>query len=121
MLSFLRKFFRPAPQPIVERVPIAGLQYYRANDLVQFMDRGDTLDLVQEPGNPHDPNAIMVEWRHNKIGYIPSEEAKNVRKLLKRHKCICAKITEIDPAANERRWVKLNIYPCSAANFKENI
>ncbi|UJF24799.1 HIRAN domain-containing protein [Suttonella sp. R2A3] len=116
MLNTLLNWIRPHPKAVIERVPIAGLQYYRAHDIAQFMERGDALDLVVEPNNAHDPRAIMVYWQNNKIGYIPSEDANAVHTLFKRHKKLSAKITEIDPKSGEHRWVKLNIYPCSAAH-----
>lgn len=38
--------------------------------------------LVPESKNPHDPNAVKVMLNNNLIGYIPSENALFVRKLL---------------------------------------
>ena len=38
-------------------------------------DPGDPVELRREPGNEHDPNAILVLWRDKDIGYIPRETA----------------------------------------------
>ncbi|WP_311335888.1 HIRAN domain-containing protein [Cardiobacterium hominis] len=111
MWNLLKKTFRRTPQPVVAQVPVAGLAYYRAEDLASLMHRGDLLDLRHEPDNPHDANAVMIFWHHNKIGYVPSEYARELQSLLDRHDSLCGKIVEIDPHSEEHRWVKFNIYP----------
>ena len=49
-------------------------------------------ELVPEPDNPHDPNAIkvMLDGRH--VGYVPAEECADVRPLLSRAQKIRAHI-----------------------------
>ena len=75
MWKKLKKWFRRAPQPVVAQVPVAGLAYYRAEDLATLMHRGDLLDLRHEPDNEHDAHAIMIFWHNNKIGYVPGADA----------------------------------------------
>lgn len=104
-------FGKPKNQPLLARVPIAGLQYYRAAELQELMQQGDELTLAHEADNPHDPNAVIIFWNRNKIGYIPSEHAKDISTMLDRCQNLYAKIEEIDPASGEGRWVKLSLYP----------
>lgn len=111
MLCLIKKLFQRQPEPIIAHVPIAGLRYYRAEALSNLMQRGDELDLRLEPNNPHDPNAIMIFWHQNKIGYVPSASAEQLQTLLKQYRNIAGKIIAIDPESGEQRWVKLNIYP----------
>jgi hypothetical protein len=42
------------------------------------MQVGDHLDLIREPDNRHDRNAIRVEWRGHKLGYVPRAENRAV-------------------------------------------
>ena len=44
MWNLLKKTFRRTPPPVVAQVPVAGLAYYRAEDLASLMHRGDLLD-----------------------------------------------------------------------------
>lgn len=111
MFKCLSRLLKKKSPPIIARVPIAGLKYYRAVELATLMHRGDTLSLEHEANNPYDPDAIMIFWNRNKIGYIPSEHAKALHELLAQHQQLHGKIVEIDPAAGESRWVKLNVYP----------
>lgn len=49
----------------------AGFQYYSGSIHWQEMRVGDTLTLVREADNPHDASAVRVEWRGEKLGYLP--------------------------------------------------
>ncbi|MDO4643003.1 MAG: HIRAN domain-containing protein [Cardiobacteriaceae bacterium] len=111
ILNILKKWFRRMPRPVVAQVPVAGLAYYRAEDLAALMHRGDFLDLRHEPDNPHDANAIMILWHNNKIGYVPGNYARDLQGLFVRDDSVCGKIVDIDPQSDEHRWVKFNIYP----------
>lgn len=52
------------------RCNIAGVQY-SDYQLCLGLKAGAKLDLWWERGNPHDPQAIRVEYRGIKLGYIP--------------------------------------------------
>jgi len=39
-------------------------------------------DLVPEPDNPHDPNAIKVVVHGVHIGYVPAKKTKSIKKIL---------------------------------------
>lgn len=39
-------------------------------------------DLVPEPDNPHDPNAIKVIVSNIHIGYVPAKRTKSIKKIL---------------------------------------
>jgi hypothetical protein len=68
---------------------IAGLQFYsdaqRDVDLdVIVMPRvGDRLQLVRDPENAHDRNAIQIHWRNERmLGHVPRTVAADVAPLL---------------------------------------
>src|ERR1019366_362366 len=48
---------------LVQSSPLAGFQYYQGKVLWDEMKVGDALALVREADNPHDSNAVRVEWR----------------------------------------------------------
>lgn len=41
-------------------------------------------DLVPEPDNPHDPNAVAVFIQGRKVGYLPRQSARRFGKAAKR-------------------------------------
>ena len=56
---------------LIQRSTLAGYRYHAAPALAGALQPGETLDLVREPDNPHDANAVRVEWQGRKLGYVP--------------------------------------------------
>jgi hypothetical protein len=63
---------------LVQSSPLAGFQYHQAGELWPELRVGDALTLVREPDNPHDRNAVRVEWRGHMLGYLPRAENRSV-------------------------------------------
>ncbi len=68
---------------------IAGLQFYdyarHDEDLgvLVMPENGDRLQLVRDPENTHDRNAIQIHWRNERmLGHIPRTVAADVAPLL---------------------------------------
>jgi len=63
---------------LVQSSPLAGFLFYAGRELWDEMKAGDALALVREPDNKHDANAVRVEWRGRKLGYLPRKENRAV-------------------------------------------
>lgn len=70
--------FELSTQDLIEK-GYAGKRVYRFEPGYRY-----GVTLVPEPKNPHDKNAVMVQINGNKVGYIPREEALDVKKALKK-------------------------------------
>lgn len=46
-----------------------------------------SVELIPEPENEHDPNAIRVEFNGKKAGYVPKEYCKKVKSMLSAEGC----------------------------------
>jgi hypothetical protein len=57
---------------------VRGESFYQDN-IRRVAMRGKNVDLIPEPGNPHDKNAIRIDVDGRTIGYIPRESAKEAR------------------------------------------
>src|SRR5262245_33288527 len=69
---------------IVHRSPPAGSRHYEAAMLWHELRNGDRLELVREADNPHDSNAVRIEWRGHKLGYLPRRDNAAVARQLDR-------------------------------------
>lgn len=58
---------------------LCGKKIYRWN----YTNR--PVQLIPEPSNPHDPNAVFVQVAGEKVGYIRREENRHVLDILKNH------------------------------------
>ena len=94
---------------IVGQAPLAGFIHYEGASVWDQMKRGDALTLVREPANPHDPNAIGLEWRGHKLGYIPRKDNRDLARQMDHGARPVATITELTRAGNGRHRIGYEI------------
>ncbi len=95
---------------IVQQSPLAGFQYYDGKVLWDNMRVGDPLTLVREPQNPHDANAIRVEWKGQPLGYVPRRDNRDVARQIDRGAPVQARIVNLKEARNPWQRVEFEIF-----------
>lgn len=58
---------------------VAGYRYYALKGEVPLPKVGDTVEIVPEPGNKHDANAVQVLFNGSKIGNVNRLQAETFR------------------------------------------
>ena len=91
------------------RAPVAG--YAHAFDPAREAGfaAGQALALIREPENSHDRNAIRIEWRGEKIGYVPRPENAAIAGKIDSGTTLTARIGEFVPQAPpwQRLWFEI--------------
>lgn len=100
----------PTARIVVQNAPLAGFVYYDGRSLWPEMKKGDALTLNREPDNPHDVNAIRIEWRGRMLGYVPRRDNADLARQLDRGARVEARITDLTRASNGRHRVSYEIY-----------
>ncbi|MBX3665550.1 MAG: HIRAN domain-containing protein [Burkholderiales bacterium] len=95
---------------IVQESPLAGFQYYEGKALWDMMRVGDPLRLAREPRNPHDANAVRLEWRGEMLGYIPRRENADVARQMDLGAPVKARIVRLVEARNPWQRVRFEVY-----------
>ena len=95
---------------IVQQSPLAGFQFYDGKALWDEMKPGDRLVLVRERDNPHDANAVRVEWNGNRLGYIPRRENTDVARQMDRGAPVKARIVKLTQARNPWQRILFEVY-----------
>jgi hypothetical protein len=95
---------------IVQQSPLAGFQFYHGKTLWEEMKPGDTLTLVRERDNPHDANAVRVDWNGSPLGYIPRRENANVARQMDRGAPVKARIVKLTQARNPWQRMLFEVY-----------
>lgn len=85
---------------VVRSSPLAGFQFHAGDALFTQMRVGDRLALVREPENPHDSNAVRVEWRQVKLGYIPRRDNLQVARQIDLGAALEARVSRLRAARN---------------------
>lgn len=94
---------------IVQHSPLAGFRYYDGKSLWEEIKIGDPLALVREPDNPHDGNAVRIEWNGRTLGYVPRRENAHLARQMDHGAAVEARITGLHQYRNGRNRVSYEI------------
>lgn len=82
----------PASAVALMQCPVAGFQYHEGEAVWSRLRPGEELRLEREPGNRHDPRAIVIAWRDVRLGYVPREANYALAQLMDRGAAVKARI-----------------------------
>lgn len=95
---------------LLQSSPLAGFRYYEGKRLWSEMKVGDALGLVREPDNPYDANAVRVEWRGYKLGYVPRADNEALARFMDRGSKAGARITRLKKSRNPWQRIEFEVY-----------
>lgn len=95
---------------LVQSSPLAGFRYHEAPLLFSELRLGDRLDLVREPDNPHDPNAVRVEWRGRNLGYVPRRDNPALAWAMDGGEAVSARISVLRAHRNPRQRIEFEVF-----------
>jgi hypothetical protein len=105
---FFRKL-RQSPAILLQESPVAGFQHHRGAAIWPFLREGEKLNLVRECVNQHDPNAIAIYFRNDKLGYVPRRENATLAQMLDRGERLDAEIVRLLDEENPWRRVRFQV------------
>ncbi|HTN29188.1 MAG TPA: HIRAN domain-containing protein [Burkholderiales bacterium] len=100
----------PSVRLLVQSSALAGFRYAEAAAVWPDLATGDALELVREPDNPHDANAVRVEWRGRKLGYVPRAENAALAWAMDRGEPVRARVSRVAEHRNPRRRIEFEVY-----------
>lgn len=95
---------------LVQSSPLAGSQYYAVGQFWGELKVGDALTLVREADNRHDRNAIRVEWRGHRLGYVPRRENRAAAAAMDAGEPLLARISRLTEHPDPWRRVEIEIF-----------
>jgi len=95
---------------LVQSSALAGYRYHEAAALRHLLLVGDSLELVREPGNAHDPLAIRVEWRGRMLGYVPRKENDAIAIAMDRGETLHARISRLNVRGRRSQRLEFDVY-----------
>ena len=97
LFAHLPRWFggEPALPPI--ELPLAGVRHHRAVDIWPFLKPGLELRLRREAWNRHDPLAVAVYYRQEKLGYLPRTDNAPVARWLDQGRALRASVAALGP------------------------
>ncbi|MEG6507041.1 HIRAN domain-containing protein [Nitratidesulfovibrio sp. 1201_IL3209] len=107
----------------MEGVPVAGVTHNNSDGvsrqkIIARLERWEAVDLVREPDNRHDGNAIAVVSGMGMIGYIKSDSNTRIAQLLDSG-CTClAKISSVHGGSGKSYGCALEVHISPPENAK---
>ena len=87
---------------------IAGVQFHEMKYVVNDLEEGMKLELVPEPDNKFDPNAIAIKHNDIMLGYVPKTHSAEVSAVMEISPLNCI-IIAVDPSAKPWEQCKVII------------
>ena len=97
-------------QLLVQSSPLAGFRYGEAAEVWPVLRVGDALELVREADNQRDPDAVRVDWRGRKLGYVPRRENAALAWGLDRGTPLRARVSRLAEHPNPARRIEFEVY-----------
>lgn len=95
---------------LVQSSPLAGFRHADAAEVWPDLHAGDDLELVREPDNAFDANAVRVEWRGHKLGYVPRRDNAALAWALDRGEVLRARISRAEWHPNPARRIAFEVF-----------
>jgi hypothetical protein len=95
---------------LVQSSPLAGFKYHQAALHWQALHIGDALQLIREPDNPHDANAVRVDWQGHALGYVPRRENAALAWAMDHDQRVSARISRLREDPNPRRRIEFEVF-----------
>lgn len=100
----------PRIRMLVQSSPLAGFRHGAAADVWEGLRSGDTLILVREAGNAFDANAVRVEWRGHKLGYVPRRDNAALAWAMDRGETLHARVSRAEWHPNPARRIAFEVF-----------
>ncbi len=92
---------------VLDECFVAGFRYHDGPDIMQYIQPGDDVQLIAEPGNPYDEWAVRIDHKKSRIGYLPRTQNQTVSRLLQQGAPVECQIVSVDPTAAPWEAVKI--------------
>lgn len=91
---------------------IAGFQFWDGALVLGELRAGTPLELVPEPDNPHDPEAVALRYHGTKLGYVPSDEnaVLSVMCFYGHAAAFEVRVLQVDPEAAPWKQVRVGVF-----------
>ena len=94
---------------VVQHAPLAGFVYYDGKAVWERMKPRDRLTLARDSSNPHDANAIRIEWQDRMLGYVPRRDNADLARQMDLGARPEGRITALSKAGNGRNQISYEI------------
>lgn len=91
-----------------KRFYVAGVQFRPgAAEVIRGIKEGDELELIPEPTNKYDPNAVAIYFGEDHIGYVPKKFSSEISAMIETEPDTTCVATQVNP--KNKMWEMLEV------------
>lgn len=109
LLARMPRLFVREPDIPPLHLTLAGFAHHRAEAIWPFLRPGLPLELRREPWNRHDPLAVAVYYRREKLGYLPRADNAAIARWLDHGRPLHASIAGLTDSPHPLARVQLRV------------
>ena len=104
---------------------VAGVKFHRLRDCIEEVEAGETLEMIPEPTNKYDPNAVQLVYYSNlkdtdfMVGYVPAKISAEVCALCATADAPVCQVTEVIPENPSYQQLRVKIYDVGEEGSKD--
>lgn len=117
--QYLRDPYARIAEAAAFHTKIKGVTFEGRQDTIEGLRAGGDLDLVREPDNPHDPNAIAVRYGALPLGYIAAGMAAHLAPAIDEGVVYRARVASLTGGGEKHRGVNIFVERDAAANVAQ--
>lgn len=104
------------PSRLICAFNIAGFQYWDGATVLNELRAGDCLQLVPEPDNPHDADAVAIYHGSTKLGFVPAEHNGTLALMLHYGHAAAfeVRVQQVVPESSPWEQVRVGLYVTDA-------
>jgi len=90
---------------------IAGVKFHDLHKVINEITEGDEFDLVAEPTNKYDSNAVQLIFNRTMCGYVPKTFSSEISAALDTYgsECLLCEVVSVNPKAAPWEQVKVKV------------
>lgn len=98
---------------------IAGVKFHPgAAEQIRKLEVGEDLELVPEPDNKFDPNAVRIEYGGTLLGYVPKKLSAEISALMEIEETECL-VQDVSPNSPTWEMCQVMVRPVVPEEFGE--
>ncbi len=104
------------PSRLIQSFHIAGFKFWDGALVLNELRAGDRLELVPEPDNPHDAEAVAIYRGSIKLGFVPAEHNATLSLMLHYGHAAAfeLRVLQVAPELNPWEQVRVGLYVTDA-------
>jgi hypothetical protein len=99
---------------------IAGVKFHNLKDVISDIEEGSEFDLVPDPDNKFDPNAVKIEFAGVICGFVPMKISAEISAAIEAGTELVCQATIVNPSGKTYEMCEVEISELDGLDEEED-